>query len=152
MTFEMKRPTVFPDTKIPVQAMQTFHIAAPIETHYRVVTCAQAECGAHQRGWVSSIDDTTPLGQAQAGYIRARSERVFTEDRAEDGTLMFIFPPGQRCFTEHRVSLEREPVFLVRGGDHRGTVGVPRFFNSGEAWRDALATDLDRLRTIKERG
>lgn len=64
--------------------------------------CEQVSCEQWRYGWDSLIDESTPLGQAQAHYIRAQSGRTFREMRAPDGLTVFRFESGQRCFAEHR--------------------------------------------------
>lgn len=101
------------------EAYKTYAIRAPRSTHQRKATCAEYGCTQYERGWVTRIDESTELGKNQAAYIRSASGRKFTETH-EDGFTNFVFYPGQRCFREHYVSLDREPQFLVLGGDYRG--------------------------------
>ena len=65
------------------------------------------------------VDESTEMGQKQAHYIRRLSGRIFTEGPRDVMTL-FTFPPGEECFREHTVRLDREEVYVVRGGDWRG--------------------------------
>ncbi len=74
--------------------------------------CEDVECEGWRCGWESHIDEATPLGQAQAAYIRQHSGRTFTELRSGALTV-FRFTPGQRCFAEHRTRPAR---LLVRQG------------------------------------
>lgn len=120
--------------KLPVDAMQTYAIRAPKQTHSRPASCAEADCPNLRHGWRSVIDETSDLGAAQAGYIRRESGRKFTEARDEAGLTVFTFEPWQRCFAQHTVSLDREPFYIVRGGDWRGN---PR----GEIRRHVRADD-----------
>ena len=106
--------------KLPVDAMKTYGIRQPIQTHFRVANCQEARCPNMQQGWRTVIDESTDLGQAQANYIRKESGRKFIEAKDEAGLTSFTFEAGQRCFAKHQISLEREPLFLVRGGDWRG--------------------------------
>lgn len=64
--------------------------------------CEDAGCESWQYGWDSLIDERTPLGARQAGYIRAQSGRTFRELSAPDGLTVFRFERRQRCFAEHR--------------------------------------------------
>lgn len=100
-----------------VEAYKTYQIVAPRSTHWRPATCAEVECAGHTRGWVTIV----PADGAQAVYIRTQSGRKFTENTA-DGMATFAFPAGQSCFRsrDHMVPLEREPLYIVRGGDWRG--------------------------------
>ena len=75
--------------------------------------CEDAGCEQWLYGWDSLIDESTPLGQAQAAYIRQRSGRTFREMRAPDGLTVFRFEARQRCFAEHRTRPAR---LAVRSG------------------------------------
>lgn len=104
---------------LPAAAMKTYEVVAPLATHYRDGTCQEVDCGANAYGWVTLVDVATDLGRRQANYIRLHSGRTFTA--TEVGTLVtFSFSAGQKCFAEHKVPLEREQFFRVRGGDWRG--------------------------------
>lgn len=134
----------------PVQAYKTYELRAPHTTHFRKASCAEVECEAWRNGWVTSIDVNTALGGQQANYIRLHSGRVFTV--AELNNLVaFTFSPGQECFREHHVPLEREPFYVVRGGDWRATVGGGRNL-SAVNWVDDFATHQERIKTEIEKG
>lgn len=108
---------------MPAAAYKTYRIWRPDEPGYmRPATCAQVECAPHVHGWTTTVDESSELGQRQAHYIRAVSGRHFTEERDPVGLTVFTFPPGERCFDEaaHRRPVEREPLYLVQGGDWRG--------------------------------
>lgn len=107
---------------MPVDAYKTYSIRSPISTHYRPASCAEVNCPAHERGWMTTVDTTTELGRNQADYIRTTAGRHYTETRTEGDLIAFHFPAGQRCFAadSHRVSLQRPEFYLVRGGDWRG--------------------------------
>lgn len=135
---------------MPPTAVRSFAIKAPRATHFRPATCAEIECAHWRDGWATFIDESTGQGRQQAQYIRARSERAFTEERKPDGRTAFLFKPGQRCFRSdgHVVPLEREPLFVVRTGDWRGTIGTPYVHTGGDpgaSWVDEYMTHVDRL-------
>lgn len=137
---------------LPVHAMKTFAATLPRATHWRQVSCAEHGCAEHAGGWVTAIDERTQLGQQQAGYIRTRSGRVFTETNAA-GFTEFRFPPGQRCFREHRAPLDRPPIFVVRDGDWRGNpTGRSRTHTRGEHWVEEFAQHQDRIAHAIQRG
>lgn len=116
----MREPTRI-DPKLPVEAVKTFQIAAPLSTHFRPSTCEEAGCGKHREGWLSLIDEGTDLGKKQAWYIRNQSGRQFKEDRNQmPGLTAFIFEPGQQCFAQHKTRLDRPEFYIVRDGDWRG--------------------------------
>lgn len=132
--------------------MQTYTIKAPLATHFRAATCAEVECAAHVHGWVSRIDESTDLGQRQAGYIRHHSGRRFTETRDEAGLTVFTFPAEQTCFTEHKVPLHRPELFLVRGGNLTTSTGEVRRHANGEDWADDLQTHQQKIADTFEKG
>jgi hypothetical protein len=128
-------------------AYDTYAIRMPRSTHQRIATCEEVECAAWQNGWRTAVPNASP----QAQYIRAKSERAFTEER--DGALVvFTFKPGQRCFASdtHRVVLEREPVFLKQRGDWR-TSGQMKALEPTQ-WLDEFAGNQERLSALHEAG
>ena len=77
--------------------------------HWREATCAEVGCINYFGGWKTILhaDD-----MANIELIR-RSRMGFREER-EDGLIVFIFSPGQECFTGqgggHRVAVGRDPI------------------------------------------
>lgn len=134
--------------QLPAHAMQTYRLLRPTPTHWRAATCAEADCPQHQQGWRTEVDEGTELGQQQAHYIRAEAGRRFVEERHPVARITaFIFEAGQRCFASHQIPLEREPLYVVQGGDWRGNPrGVkPRVHSSAEAWVDDFGTHQNTL-------
>ena len=77
--------------------------------HWREATCAEVGCINYMTGWRTIL----PVGDAgNLDFIR-RSGLDFREER-EDGLIVFIFAPGQECFTgqagEHRIEVGRDPI------------------------------------------
>lgn len=128
------------ESRLPAAAMKTYSIIAPERTHFRPATCAEVECPNYLHGWQSAVDERTELGQFQADYIRKSSGRGFTEVKLDDGRTLFTFHAGQTCFAagDHRLRLEREELYVIRGGDHRGNPrGVPaQLVPTAAAWTD----------------
>jgi hypothetical protein len=140
---------------LPVHAAKTFHIVAPLATHFRAATCAEVGCPAYLHGWQTSVDEATERGQAQAHYIRHDTSRRHAERRAATGLTVFGFEAGQRCFAagDHRIRVERPERFLIRGGDWRGNPrGEAREHASAADWQEDFAGHQDRIRTAHERG
>ena len=143
------------DPKLPSSSMKTYQIVAPLSTHWRQATCAEAECAAYLNGWRTKVDEGSELGQSQAYFIRKLSGRGITEERDQDGTTVFTFLPGQRCFApDHKVRLEREEIFVVRDGDWRGNPRgtSPRIHSNGRNWVDDFSTHQQRLADAAEEG
>lgn len=135
---------------------QTYAIKRPAATHWKPATCEQVGCPSHLHGWRTEIDEHTELGASQAHYIRAESGRAFTEQRHPVArTTVFVFDAGQACFqaARHRAPIEREPLYVVRGGDARGNPArFRRVHASADSWVDDFATNQDHLNTAAQRG
>lgn len=128
---------------IGAEHMKTYQIVAPVATHWRAATCAEVECEHSQRGWATTVlpgsDDEATLRRAADGGIDGH-RRWFTRETQPDGFVRYIFAPGQPCFraSTHRVPLERDPLFRVKGGDWRGNPrGIStRTHANGADWVD----------------
>ena len=126
----------------PPQAYKTYSLLAPLDSHWRDASCDEVNCLVSATGWRTVIEENTPLGERQAGYIRTQSGRHYTE--MGRGMVVFTFPPGEECFTAHRVNAEREPIYVVRRGDYRGYDGGRQHAN-GTDWVEDFALHQDRL-------
>lgn len=136
----------------PAHTMRTFQIDQPLNTHYRRATCQEVDCTAYASGWVMGFDLTDPEKAAAARWIRDKSGRTFAAT-LPPGRVVLTFPAGQTCFARHRVPLEREPFYIVRGGDFRGNpTGMISRHKTADTFVDQWDNDLDRLNTIRERG
>lgn len=139
----------------PVHTMRTFQIDQPLETHFRLATCAEVNCPAHAHGWRMGFDLSDPEKRAAARWIRDHSGRTYTHELIGEGAgqrIVFTFAAGQRCFEKHHVPLEREPFYVVRGGDFRGNPERVKVRHAAGTFIDQWAGDLDKLHTIRERG
>lgn len=137
---------------LPVGAMKSYVISAPLATHWNTATCADVDCVHYLTGWESHIDERTQLGQRQARYIRSESGRRFTEEKNELGITVFAFEAGQRCFAQHRARNMRDDTYIERGGDWRRVVGTPRVHKNADNWTESFALNQDRLKTLTDRG
>lgn len=137
-------PAMSPD------AYTTYQAVRPTATHTRRVTCQEADCQAYANGWQTVIDVSTPLGRRQADYIRMRSGRHYTVTPDGD-RVIFRFPPGQRCFAEHRADIDKPTIFLKRGGDWRAST-LPAVRMSAADWVDDFATHQNELAETIEKG
>lgn len=148
------RPVNRVEPQLPASAMKTYEIIQPLSTHFRPATCAEVECGAHVNGWATTVDESTELGGKQAYYIRKQSGRQFSEEKIESGLTRFVFAPGQTCFRQHRMTLEREPIYRVRSGDWRGDPrrGGVFTYRDGDDWVDDFATHQQKLADRLEQG
>jgi hypothetical protein len=89
---------------------------------------------------------STDLGARQAQYIRMFSGRKYKTQRTRAGLTAFIFFPDQDCFNTHYVSLEREPLYIVRGGDWRGNPEQVRAVRrTEEQWVDDFSEHQQKI-------
>lgn len=135
----------------PVTAFQTYELRAPAATHWRKASCKEVECAGYREGWRTIV----PVDSPQAQYIRAHSGRSFTEHTMIDLLTEFTFPPGQQCFAAdgHRVPLERDPLYIVRGGDWRGNpTGMLRRHQRAEHWVEDFGEHQLKVARQIERG
>ncbi len=132
------------------QPRRQYSIVAPLSTHWRAATCAEAECPAYEHGWRTTVDVSTELGRRQARYIRKESGRSFTESSDMPGMVTFEFEAGQKCFAadQHRVRGERDNIFAVRSDDSvRGSATI----HSGpDPWLDDFSTHQEALQRAIE--
>ena len=132
---------------LPVSAYRTFSYLTPPDTHTTVVSCEQFDCQMQSNGFVVTVDEQTEIGARQAVYIRDGAGRHFMENRDDAGQTSFTFPPGENCFLQHRVKLDRDALFIVRGGDWRGNPRKEfRVHDSADHWVEAFAEHQDKLK------
>lgn len=136
---------------MPVNAYQTYQAVRPTKTHTRVATCREVDCSAYANGWTTTVADvSTDLGRRQANYIRLKSGRAYTA--AQTGNAVtFTFPPGQKCFAEHRVDIDKPTIFLKRGGDWRAMTFEPVRLSAAD-WVDDFANHQSKLAETIEKG
>lgn len=132
-------------------AYKTYTWLRPLSTHWRRGTCEEARCEAYQSGWTSTFDLSTELGQKQFHYCSHDKFRTFTYEHHAP-LVTFTYPPGNTCFREHQVPLEREPVFVVRDGDFRGNPTGRRQALSADDWVDDFRNHEDSLADARQRG
>ncbi len=135
------------EPKLPAGAMQTYAIHAPRATHWRAASCAEVGCAGYLNGWRTVLH---PVDQAaQVAYIRGdRTRRHEEVPGLVDGMVVFTFEAGQRCFshTSHRVRLDRQELYVVRGGDWRGNPdGMLRRHVRPCDWVDDFANHQARI-------
>jgi hypothetical protein len=132
---------------------KTYGLMRPKATHWRTATCQEVNCANHARGWRMTLDLSTALGQRQGRYIRDHSGRSYVNVGQEGVLVTLEFAAGQKCFAEHRVPLERMPLFVVKGGDYRGNPrGIQTQRRSAQGWIDDFGEHQLRLKETVERG
>lgn len=138
--------------RLGAEHFKTYRIVAPLSTHFRPASCREVECQGYMHGWKTTVLPDSP----QANYIRRSSGRSFREGGLNpDGTVTFTFSAGQMCFraSEHRVPLEREPLYVVQGGDFRGNPrGITPIRRRGTDWVEDFAEHQQAIADAKKRG
>lgn len=142
---------------MPVGAVQSHMLLAPISTHMRPATCEEVDCPDFVNGFVLIMDESTELGAMQRTYVRNdRTRQASSIERREDGLTYATFPPGTQPYAgpahDHVTSLEREPFMLRQPGDHRGLHGQRVVFDRPDQWQEDFAANIDRIATAIERG
>lgn len=132
---------------------KTYSLKRPIKTHWREATCQEVDCPNYVNGWRQVIDVSTDLGRRQARYIRDHSGRKYVVVSQVELIITLEFPAGQRCFSEHRKPLEREPLFFVKGGDYRGNPrNIPTVQRKAADWVDDFGSHQIRLTEQLKKG
>ena len=144
----MTRPLTRVDPAMPAGAYQTFQAVHPTDETV-VAACQSVGCQAYAKGWDTAVDESTPLGMAQARYIRQESGRSFRELKTDGGLTVFRFESGQRCFADHHT---KPTVYLVRGGDWRANLGLIRPHVRVGDWVEHFAEHQDQLAERISRG
>jgi hypothetical protein len=141
------------EPRLPAHLVKTYRLVQPVSSHYRQAACREVECEAWRLGWVTTVNEATELGQRQAYYIRMHSGRKYRQRGMAGGFTEFWFGPGQQCFATHQVPLEREPLYVVQGGDWRGNPRREgRRHTRAEFWVEDFATHQDKLGTKFQEG
>lgn len=135
----------------PPQAYRTYQIAAPLQTHWRSASCAEAECEHYTHGWRVRVEALTP----EDLYLAKNSGRRYQVAEVAAGETWLVFEAGQQCFAAatHKVRIERPELFVLRGGDWRGnpTGRKPDLLNP-TAWVDDFGENQEAIVEEIERG
>jgi len=143
---------IIPPLKMAPQNYLTFAIRQPMQTHYRLATCAEVECGAYLGGWQLRVESLTP----ELLHVARNSGKRFKELEVTEGEHYIVYEPGQPCFNamKHRISLER-PAFFYAGRGHWSRMFSTRTaqqFKKPEHWAEGMAAHLDRIRIEIQKG
>ena len=137
----MNVPLSRPEPKMPAHAYKTYGMVAPISTHFRKATCAEAACQHFANGWRVRVEGLSP----QDVHLAKNCGRRYTEHHVAEGETWLVYEAGQPCFreSEHRVRVtDRPPLYVVRDGDYRGNPRgtKTRVHHSPDNWLDDFAT------------
>jgi hypothetical protein len=137
------------------QYYKSYSMRAPLVTHWRRATCEEYECDGYLKGFVTTVDLTSKLGQKQYHYLTHDKSRAYATNRISMELIQFIYGPGNRCFKsdEHRVPIGKPPRLLVVGGDWRGNPRREvRIHSRVDDWVDDSRNHQDKIATIVGRG
>ncbi|MFL1903079.1 hypothetical protein ACJWDR_28840 [Streptomyces tauricus] len=141
-----------PEPLMRPEAYKTYAIVAPVGSHFRRGTCAEVECPHYLGGWRVRVEGLSP----QLLHDARTSGRRYSEQRVAEGETWLVFEAGQPCFraAEHRVRVDRPPLYLVRDGDYRAN---PRgtdacVHRTPESWIDDFATHQQAIKDEINKG
>lgn len=126
--------------RAPVRS-RSYGVSNPTATHTRSASCDEVACKAHAGGFSVIADEATTEGQARLKALADHNVvngRRFT--RTQVGTVhTFTFPPGERCFAQHRVPVDRPQFHTITHIGARRSVGP-------DEWLDDFDGHLTTLR------
>ena len=77
--------------------------------HWREASCEEVGCVNYMAGWKTILPSND-----MANITLIRGSRLEFREEREDGLVVFVFPPGQECFTGqgggHKVAVGRDPL------------------------------------------
>jgi hypothetical protein len=148
----VERPVFRLEPAMPAAAYKTYRIVAPVATHFRPATCAEVNCPAYVKGWKVHVEELPP----HLLHAAKTSGRRYREMHVAEGETYLVFEPGQSCFRsgEHRTRIDRPELFVVQGGDHRGTPRGTEARRHARAadWVDDFAEHQSRLSDEQQKG
>lgn len=157
----MQPPLSRPTPRMDPGRYKTYAVVSPLSSHFRPATCAEVDCPHWLHGWGVRITEIPPEDQAavrEATYtLNGKQYRYsYVEQEMEPGKPWLLFKPGQPCFKArwHRKRIEKEPLFLIRGGDHRTTAPGSDSGRelSAQSWVDDFGEHTQRLADEIEKG
>lgn len=138
------------------ESFKTYTTVAPLSTHWRPATCEEVDCPDYLKGFVTTVDTGTELGQRQFHFLTHDKKRSYSMQNVGAGLFKFVYKPGNICmrWNEHRLPIGRPPLYLVRGGDWRGNPRrVPTVRHRTVAhWIEDFSIHQDMIATAIQRG
>lgn len=138
---------------LPGRLFQTYSLQRPLAggQYWRTITCEQAGCPRWRNGWITVLNTDVVADARTANWIRLHSGRRCTA--SQSGPMVtFRFDAGQTCFEKHQVAIEREPLYVVRGGRVGALGPLVRKHARGEDWRDDMGELLNKVNDERARG
>lgn len=150
---ELNRPA----PALTVAQTVTYSVKSPPTTHTRPATCEEVGCLVFKRGFTITL----PIGSEKIEHLkramRGEEDGIKRLDAKveRDGTLVHVrFAKGTPCLraTRHRITLHRPELYVVRGGDWRGSTGVIRRHTRSEHWVEDFEQNLAGARRVLNGG
>jgi hypothetical protein len=95
----------------------------------------------------------TQLRQEGLEVAARSSGRRYREVQLTPEEIYLVFEPGQQCFAWRSHLPERPAFFFVGLGDYRSfNIKHARQHVSADDWAENMAEDLNKIRTVLERG
>jgi hypothetical protein len=144
----VKYPNLTAAIRLPVHKRMTFGVYAPRATHERKATCAEVGCLQQHNGYTLRLATDQQDARLLEHWVARRLDGLTRHyiKRPDGSFTIYAFPAGTPCLkaARHTVSLHRPPFHVVRGGDHRGTVGDPTY-HSADGWINRFGEHQDQL-------
>lgn len=151
MRLKISRPAR--NFRLPAQAVKTYQVLAPANTHRAPATCAEVDCPDYTYGWRVHVE---PLTEKQL-YAVMHCGRKFERVNLALGFTYLFYEAGQPCFKSysHTKPTGRPGLYVVRDGDPwrgnpRGTAS--RLHTRPEYWVEDFAEHQDKLYDRWRRG
>jgi hypothetical protein len=135
------------------EAYKTYEMRAPLSTHFRPATCAEANCTYYRDGFQVRVEGLAP----QVLHAVQNSGRKYSVQKVAEGETYLAFEAGQPCLRAslHRVRIEdRPPLYIVRDGDFRGNPRGTRARQhlNPQFWVEDFATHQQAIADEIEKG
>lgn len=114
-----------------------FAITSPTNTHTKSATCEEVDCEYNKAGWKVRVET---LSSKESYKAATESGRYYTEQKVAPGETYLVYPPGQQCFAQHRVSIDRPEFYYVKDRE-----GLRKNIHP-EAWVEEHSVDLTKLK------
>lgn len=101
--------------RLPVEAVKTYQVLQPLNSHWVPATCEDVECPDYMYGWRVHVEK---LSEAQLNVV-IHCGRKYTRVSLSEGFTYLLFEAGQECFKahEHMKPNGRQGLYVVRDGD-----------------------------------
>lgn len=140
-----------------LETHRTFSVVTPPDTHTEPATCEQVNCQRWSEGFAVLLDTSTQGGRDRYDWIYANPGGRQWYRTVEGDVTRLDYPPGNRCYDQHRRILDKPAVLLVRKGAHSDRrvvdrLPVERRHVNGADFMDDLRTHTDSVLEHQRKG